>query len=124
MARDPGSFARRQLDQLLTVTGLDPAHVSLHTGAPMTAPRIGDQVIYVAHGTPIRPDGTQAFPAAERAAVITEVDPNNEALVGLIVMNPTGLFFHPLAAGGCQLHLGEGPYGPWPGGTWHPRHPA
>lgn len=36
-------------------------------------PLVGDWVHYVAHGTPIREDGTQAYPSACRAAMITEV---------------------------------------------------
>lgn len=64
----------------------------------MTQPSIGRIVHYVAHGTPIREDGTQAFPSVCRAAIITAVkDPAGEAhggIVDLVVLNPTGMFFH------------------------------
>lgn len=89
-------------------------------------PAVGDRVHYVSHGTPVREDGTQAYTAQCRAAIITEVgewpegktsdeDRRNIAVpVGLCVTNPTGLFFHPLADGGCmQSEIGR------EGGTWH-----
>lgn len=59
-------------------------------------PSVGRIVHYVSHGTPIREDGTQAFPSVCRAAMVTEVTeyPGDEFAVGLCVMNPTGLFFH------------------------------
>lgn len=74
-------------------------------------PSVGRVVHYVAHGTPIREDGTQAFPPACRAATITEV--GALGLVGLCVQNPTGLFFHSLVAGGCGYNSENA------GGTWH-----
>lgn len=84
-------------------------------------PSVGRTVHYVAYGTPIREDGTQAFPAACRAAVITEV--GDEGAVGLMVANPTGLFFHSLADGGCAYDEWDGTavlYGSQPqGGSWH-----
>jgi len=95
---------------------------------PGTRPAIGRWVHYVARGSA---DG--AFAPACRAAMVTEVDDNGD-LVGLLVANPTGLFFHPLAAGGCAHHAGD--VGPthngdtitdlsYPGGTWHwPDHAA
>lgn len=49
-------------------------------------------VHYVSHGTPIREDGTQAFPEICRAAVVTEV--NGPGVASLCVLNPTGFFFH------------------------------
>lgn len=72
-------------------------------------PSIGRQVHYVAYGTP----GGE-FPRACRAADVTEVDPDDPNRVGLMVKNPTGLFFHSLAAGGCRLDEDTKP-----GGTWH-----
>ena len=61
-------------------------------------PSIGLTVHYVAHGTPIREDGTQAYPPACRAALITAVkDPAGQAgggIVDLCVLNPTGMFFN------------------------------
>lgn len=80
-------------------------------------PSVGCVVHYVSHGTPVREDGTQAFTAQCRAATITEVDPDNPKRVGLMVANPTGQFFHPLAAGGCE-HLAVEEQPPT-GGTWH-----
>jgi hypothetical protein len=75
---------------------------------------VGRIVHYVSHGTPLRSDGSQAFPPQCRAATITEVDADDPGRVGLSVQNPTGLFFHPLDAGGCVLdHSGT------LGGSWH-----
>lgn len=82
-------------------------------------PAVGRVVHYVSHGTPPRPDGTQAFRSVCRAATVTEVDPDDRERVGLCVQNPSGTFFHPLALGG-SVHAepvddGQMP----PGGTWH-----
>ena len=77
---------------------------------------IGQRVHYVSHGTPIKPDGSQAFPATCRAAVITEQSTLDDLHVGLMVINPTGLFFHSIADGGCHY---ENEAGPRRGGTWH-----
>lgn len=93
-------------------------------------PSVNRMVHYVSHGTPIRADGSQAFPGVCRAAIITEVGPipdgdlaqaeiehwDTEArhVVGLCVLNPTGLFFHSIADGG-SLYDPNGRTG----GTWH-----
>jgi hypothetical protein len=70
-------------------------------------------VHYRAHGSA---DGT--YPPACRAADVTEHDTNLH--IGLVVKNPTGLMYLPLAAGGCHYaHPGNGPDGKAPGGTWH-----
>lgn len=90
----------------------------------MTGPSIGRVVHYVARGSA---DGK--YPPACRVAHVTEVSPETpdnlvqaeieqwpqEArhLVGLCVINPTGLFFHPLADGGCRYDPNHAP------GTWH-----
>jgi hypothetical protein len=79
----------------------------------MTQPTVGQIVHYVSHGTPVREDGTQAYTARCRAAIITEVTEDSD-LVGLVALNPTGMFFHSLADGGCTLDEGQ-VYG----GTWH-----
>lgn len=74
-------------------------------------------VHYVSYGTP----GGE-YPSVCRAAKVTEVDPMVPSHVGLFVMNPTGVFFHPLAGGGCHHHQGDhsDPQNPvYPGGTWH-----
>ena len=79
-------------------------------------PTVGRVVHYVARGSA---DGR--FPSVCRAADVTEVvDPKTmpgditDERVGLMVKNPTGLFFHSLADGGC-LHDEAGKAG----GTWH-----
>jgi hypothetical protein len=86
---------------------------------PDPQPSVGRVVHYVSHGTPIRGDGSQAFTAQCRAAIVTETgDPDGVdadlGRVGLCVLNPTGQFFHPLAAGGCRHDEQEKT-----GGTWH-----
>lgn len=89
-------------------------------------PSIGRIVHYVSYGTPIRGDGSQAFTSRCRAAIITEVDDPDGAnadlnRVGLCAINPTGLFFHPLAEGGCR-YAGDDQrdgFDAPPGGTWH-----
>jgi hypothetical protein len=78
-------------------------------------PTVGRIVHYVSHGTPIRPDGSQAYTSECRAATVTEVDRDDPTRVGLYVMNPTGDFFHPLVAGGCIQDERENPTG----GSWH-----
>lgn len=87
-------------------------------------PSVGRIVHYVSYGTPVRGDGSQAFRSACRAAIVTEVgDPDGAdadlAKVGLCVTNPTGLFFHALADGGCRYSDQEDGFGSLPGGTWH-----
>jgi hypothetical protein len=75
-------------------------------------PTVGRIVHYVSHGTPPRSDGSQTFTSQCRAAIVTEVGDND--IVGLCVVNPGGLFFHPLAAGGCHHQESERA-----GGSWH-----
>ena len=73
---------------------------------------IGRGVHYVSYGTP----GGE-FTSQCRAATVTEIDPERGGLVGLCVTNPTGLFFHSLADGGCDHSTSHR------GGTWHwPEH--
>lgn len=69
---------------------------------------IGQSVHYRSYGTP---DGE--YGAECRAATITEVHPDATTVVGLAVLNPTGLFFRSLADGGCHYSTGL------EGGTWH-----
>jgi hypothetical protein len=84
----------------------------------MTIPSVGRVVHYVSYGTP----GGE-YPKACRAADVTEVAGNGDggvdgigaSRVGLMVKNPTGLFFHSLADGGCAYDGSEDPAG----GTWH-----
>lgn len=87
-------------------------------------PTVGRVVHYVSHGSPVRPDGTQAYVATCRAATVTEVNLEEPYQVGLCVQNPTGLFFHPLAEGGTFLHQPDGagcslPPSERRGGSWH-----
>jgi hypothetical protein len=75
-------------------------------------PSVGRICHYVPFGTPIRPDGTQAYASNVcRAAIVAEVhDMADLGVVGnvspetreslpnqpvtLVVLNPTGIFFH------------------------------
>lgn len=91
-------------------------------------PNVGDSVHYVSHGSPVRPDGTQAYEPKCRAATVTagvncDVDHDGcgQPCVSLAVINPTGLFF--------DQHVSHDD--PFPGhrdpaarlgGTWHPQH--
>lgn len=52
-------------------------------------PRVGDDVHYVSHGSPVLADGTQAYKSVCRAAKVTAV---YGAKVDLFVMNPNGTF--------------------------------
>lgn len=82
---------------------------------------VGSKVHYVSHGTPPDGEGKQAFKSKCRLAFVTEVGQENT--VGLCVVNPTGLFFHPLADGGIHFeHPDNGPDGHARGGTWHWRY--
>lgn len=51
-------------------------------------PTVGRIVYYKARGSA---DGV--FPKTDRAAIITHVYPDNEEVVDVCVINPTGLFF-------------------------------
>jgi hypothetical protein len=110
----------------------------------MPTPSVGRVVHYVSHGTPIRPDGTQAYTQQCRAATITEVgawintdtemcaldgtvrevrQEWNPDAVGIHVVNPTGQFFtqgvlhDPGSSGPVVLAMCDGR--PRRGGTWH-----
>lgn len=64
-------------------------------------PSIGRVVHYVSHGSPVQPDGSQAYTSECRAAIVTEVGPQHasshlggiEPELSLCVLNPTGQFF-------------------------------
>lgn len=85
----------------------------------LPTPRVGTTVHYVSFGTP----GGE-FGKACRAAKVTELDdgdpdrPGDPELVGLAVLNPTGLFFRSIADGGCRYNGESRPSGR-AGGTWH-----
>lgn len=66
--------------------------------------------MYVARGSA---DGR--FPPVNRLAFVTEVDSHVQdgRKVGLMVANPSGLFFHPLEMGGVEYDPDGAP------GTWH-----
>jgi len=57
-------------------------------------PRVSDAVHYVSHGTPVQPDGSQAYASVCRAAIVAEVNDPAGINATLCVLNPTGLFFH------------------------------
>lgn len=95
------------------------AHPAPETHSPQV-PSVGRIVHYVSHGTPVREDGSQAYTARCRAAVVTEVHgpaPTPATVeaapmydVGLAVLNPTGMFFYGHA---MQMEAARD------GGTWH-----
>lgn len=100
----------------------------------MPMPTVNRMVHYISHGTPLRPDGSQAYTSRCRAAIITEVGPETDEvlgqaylegwdkpeylhIVGLVAINPTGFFFHSLTDGGCRYDTNRS------AGTWHwPEH--
>lgn len=67
---------------------------------------VGRIVHYVAYGTP----GGEFPQGVHRAAIITEVDVVNSGIVGLCVLNPTGMFFNQ------HIPYSENTSQP---GTWH-----
>jgi hypothetical protein len=64
---------------------------------PGREPHVGMIVIYMSHGSPIDPStGEQRYTSKKRAALVTTVDdyrPQGNGILGLAVLNPTGLFF-------------------------------
>jgi hypothetical protein len=95
----------------------------------------GDKVHYASHGSPVREDGSQAYPSVCRAAIVTEVPEHveNPQTLGLCVLNPTGMFFdrtvpfHPGTFTGPEREASPGEPLPlvtcddltFEGGTWH-----
>lgn len=79
-----------------------------------TIPSVGRVVHYVSAGSA---DGT--YPSVCRAADVTEVPGIDdlsgmaEGRVGLMVKNPEGIHFRPLAGGGAVYDSDGAPY------TWH-----
>lgn len=60
-------------------------------------PSVGRIVHYVSHGTPTRPDGSQAYTSVCRAAIVTAVPAEQKedgGCLSLCILNPTGTFFH------------------------------
>ena len=78
-------------------------------GRPTPKPAVGRIVHYVSFGTPGGEYGSMC-----RAAQITEVDADDN--VGLVVQNPTGTFFHPIAHANGPCPHDEDDHR---GGTWH-----
>lgn len=74
----------------------------------MSEPRLGELVHYVSYGTP----GGE-YTAECRAAFVTQT-PNNSP-IGLVILNPTGVFFNPAVEADFSLKRG---------GTWHFPGPA
>lgn len=78
-------------------------------------PTVGRIVHYVSHGTPGGEYGKEC-----RAAIITQVDPEDDIFVGLCVMNPTGQFFNPRVMLDIRRGLWAGDtVESYRGGTWH-----
>jgi hypothetical protein len=71
-------------------------------------PSIGRIVHYQSYGTP----GAE-YTSQPRAAIITQVNPEDTSCVGLCIINPTGLFFTPNVA-----YSEEPKAGCW---SWPPR---
>ena len=88
----------------------------------METPFVGETVHYVSYGTP----GGE-FTSECRAAVVTEVNYHDPDVVGLCVLNPSGLFFHSLSNGGCRVDAMPDDQTYWSkehppkGGSWHRR---
>lgn len=63
----------------------------------MDTPSVGRIVMFKSHGSPVLPDGTQKYPSVLRAAIITEIDTEQDSSYGLkvslAVINPEGFFF-------------------------------
>jgi hypothetical protein len=77
----------------------------------MAAPSVGRIVHYVSYGTP-----KGEFTSQCRAAIVSEVDPEDPEHIGLVVANPTGLFFHSLSGEPPGCRQDEDGHA---GGTWH-----
>jgi hypothetical protein len=83
----------------------------------MPQPNVGQSVHYVSHGSPVRPDGSQQYLPACRAAIVTGHPPQDALqdgewpVVSLCVLNPTGMFF--------QEHSAHCDGDVMSGGTWH-----
>lgn len=72
-------------------------------------PSVGRVVHYKARGSA---DGV--FPPVCRAASISEVDSEDPTRIGIVVLNPEGMFFHSLRSGGVWHDEDDKA-----GGTWH-----
>jgi len=78
-------------------------------------PTVGRIVHYLSHGSPVLPDGSQKYKPECRAAVVTQniLGFMDTPLVGMAVLNPTGMFFEygcpedPTAAMGGSWHWPE-----------------
>jgi hypothetical protein len=83
--------------------------------ANQPTPSVGRIVHYVSHGTPVREDGTQVYTTQCRAAINTAVGDDPD-IVGVAVLNPTGMFFHEAVG---HFEPEEPADLRHAGGTWH-----
>lgn len=74
----------------------------------MMRPEISDNVHYVSAGSK---DDT--YPGTCRAATVTEIGDTELGEVGLMVINPEGIYFRPLASNGVVFDQDKAPL------TWH-----
>jgi hypothetical protein len=79
----------------------------------LQTPSVGRIVHYVSYGTP----GGE-YQSECRAAIITEVGqhPDADGTCGLVVLNPTGMFFNRNIAHAEDKAVGGSAH---PAGTWH-----
>ena len=83
----------------------------------MTTASIGRIVHYVSLGS-----AGGEYTSQCRAAIISEVDSTDDRRIGLVALNPTGMFFHALSDGGCEYFEPANVVGgarEVRGGTWH-----
>jgi hypothetical protein len=108
MAARPAAIARCGGPGMCTPCALDAGHTLRDVTAVLAArhPEVGDHVLYRSYGTP----GGE-FPPCDRAAIVSEAD---GLWAGLVVLNPSGLFFRSLADGGAHYDQSG-----LKGGTWH-----
>jgi hypothetical protein len=90
---------------------------------PKQKTSVGRIVHYVSYGSPVQPDGTQAFRSVCRAAIITECeDPYKQSpdqVVGLAVFQPNGCYFNDMDGEGSKHEEPSEGKLMLAGGTWH-----
>lgn len=91
--------------QCASEAGYTMAEPAARAAAPR--PSLGRHVLYRSFGS----KGGE-YASTDRVAIVTEVDEVDPLWVGLVVLNPTGMFFRSLADGGCHWS------GRDKGGTW------
>ena len=60
-------------------------------------PTVGRIVYYKSYGTP-----NGEYKPEDRAAIVTDVAPNDPTIVSLCVLNPTGMFFNEVVKQGTE----------------------